>query len=58
MDENRFNSFVQMLREQEGVEEVFVLNSEGDVLFKSQDFFLTNEESKKILTAWKEKEPA
>ena len=58
MDENRFNSLVQMLQEQEGVEEVFVLNSVGDVVFKSQDFPLTNEESKKILTAWKEKEPA
>lgn len=58
MDENRFNLFVQMLQEQEGVEEVFVLNSDGEVVFKSQDFPLTNEDSKKILTAWKEKEPA
>ena len=58
MDENRFNLFVQKLREQEGVEEVFLLNSDGEVIFKSQDFPLTHEESKKILTAWKEKEPA
>jgi len=58
MEEHRFNNLVNALHEYEGVEEVFLLNSEGDIVFKSGDFPLTNEEAKGILNAWKTKEPA
>lgn len=58
MEEQKFHSLVEALREQEGIEEIFLLNSEGDIAYKSGDFPLTNEEAKAILTAWKTKEPA
>ncbi|MFX1600526.1 MAG: hypothetical protein ACFFB6_08010 [Promethearchaeota archaeon] len=56
MEEQRFNHLVNALNEYEGVEEIFLLNNEGDILFKSWDFSLTNQEAKAILTAWKTKE--
>ena len=46
------------LREFEGMEEIFVLDSNGNILFKSEDFQLSNEEAKAILKAWREKESA
>ncbi|MHA2180435.1 MAG: hypothetical protein ACXAAH_03320 [Promethearchaeota archaeon] len=58
MEEQKFGSLVEALREQEGIEEIFLLNSEGDIVYKSGEFQLTNEEAKAILTAWKTKEPA
>ncbi|MHA2009754.1 MAG: hypothetical protein ACXABO_06595 [Promethearchaeota archaeon] len=58
MEEQKFNSLVSALNEQEGIEEVFLLNSEGDIVYKSGDFQLDNDEAKAILTAWKTKEPA
>ena len=58
MEEQRFQVLVNALEEQEGVEEIFLLNSEGEVIYKSGDFKLSNDESKAILTAWKTKEPA
>jgi hypothetical protein len=58
MEEQRFNHLVNALNEYEGVEEIFLLNGEGDIIFKSGDFSLTNEEAKAILNAWKTKEPA
>ncbi|MBY8983460.1 MAG: hypothetical protein KGD65_00170 [Candidatus Lokiarchaeota archaeon] len=58
MEEQKFHSLVEALREQEGIEEIFLLNSEGDITYKSGDFQLTNEDAKAILTAWKTKEPA
>lgn len=58
MEEQRFNDLVEALNEYEGVEEVFLLNNEGDIVFKSGDFPLSNEEAKAILNAWKTKEPA
>ncbi|MFX0104505.1 MAG: hypothetical protein ACFE75_03330 [Candidatus Hodarchaeota archaeon] len=58
MEEQRFTHLVNALNEYEGVEEVFLLNKEGDILFKSDDFPLTREEAKTILNAWKTKEPA
>ena len=58
MEEQKFHSLVEALREQEGIEEIFLLNSEGDITYKSGDFQLTNEDAKTILTAWKTKEPA
>ena len=58
MEEQRFQVLVKALEEQEGVEEIFLLNSDGEVVYKSGDFQLSNEEAKAILTAWKTKEPA
>ncbi|MFX1391422.1 MAG: hypothetical protein ACFE9Z_15260 [Promethearchaeota archaeon] len=58
MEEQRFNHLVNALNEYEGVEEIFLLNTEGDIIFKSGDFPLTTDESKALLKAWKEKEPA
>ena len=58
MGEQRFNHLVNALNEFEGVEEVFLLNNVGDILFKSGDFPLTSEEAKGILNAWKAKEPS
>ena len=56
MEEQRFTHLVNALNEYEGVEEVFLLNSDGDIVFKSGDFPLTSEETKGILNAWKTKE--
>ena len=58
MEEQRFQVLVKALEEQEGVEEIFLLNSDGEVVYKSGDFQLSNEEAKAILTSWKTKEPA
>lgn len=58
MEEQRFQVLVKALQEQEGVEEIFLLNSEGEVVYKSEDFQLSNEEAGALLTAWKTKEPA
>lgn len=58
MEEQKFHSLVEALRAQEGVEETFLLNSEGDIVYKSGDFELSSEEAKAILSAWKTKEPA
>lgn len=58
MEQQRFNDLVKALNEYEGVEEIFLLNNEGEIVFKSGDFPLSNEESKAILNAWKTKEPA
>ncbi|MFX0007942.1 MAG: hypothetical protein ACFFA7_08105 [Promethearchaeota archaeon] len=58
MEEQRFNDLVEALHEYDGVEEVFLLNKEGNIVFKSGDFPLPSEEAKGILNAWKTKEPA
>ena len=58
MEEQRFNNLIEALNEYEGVEEVFLLNNEGDIVFKSGDFPLSSEEAKEILNAWKTKEAA
>ncbi|MFX1324110.1 MAG: hypothetical protein ACFE8N_04075 [Promethearchaeota archaeon] len=58
MEEPRFHTLVKALNEQEGVEEIFLLNKEGDIIYKSGDFQLINEEAKALLTAWRTNEPA
>ncbi len=58
MEEQRFQVLVKALEEQEGVEEIFLLNSDGEVVYKSGDFQLSNEDANAILTSWKTKEPA
>ncbi|MGV9171209.1 MAG: hypothetical protein ACOC44_15685 [Promethearchaeia archaeon] len=58
MDEQEFREMCEALNEYDGVKEAFLLNNEGNVLFKSNSFELSNEESCAILKAWKEKKPA
>ena len=58
MEEQRFFRIVDQIKEFEGVEEVFLLNKDGAVIYKSHDFSLSLEEAKNILTAWKNKESA
>lgn len=58
MEEPRFHALVNALNEEEGVEEIFLLNKAGDIIYKSGDFHLTNEEAKALLTAWRTNEPA
>ncbi|MFX1256466.1 MAG: hypothetical protein ACFFAN_01280 [Promethearchaeota archaeon] len=56
MNKQKFNRIINDLNEYKGVEEAFLLNPEGEVVFKSSEFPLTDEESKAILKAWKEGE--
>ena len=58
MEQQRFDYLVNELHEFEGMEEIFVLDSDGNVLFKSEEFQLSSEEAKAMLKAWKEKESA
>ena len=59
MDEQRFTQLVEQLNEYEGVEEVFLINNEGEIVFKSTSIApLTAEEAKALLKSWKEKEPS
>ena len=58
MEQQRFDSLVESIHEHEGVEEIFLLNKEGDVLYKNIDFPLSNEDTQAMLNAWKSKETA
>ena len=58
MDEAKFNEILEGLNEHDGLEEAWLLNPDGEVLFKNKDFELSLEESKALLKAWKEKEGA
>ncbi len=58
MEQQHFDYLVNELREFEGMEEIFALDSKGNILFKSEDFQLSSEEAKAILKAWREKESA
>ena len=58
MSEEKFNQYVEAIKEFDGVEEVFLLDGEGEIVRKSTDFSMTSEESKALLTAWKEKQPS
>lgn len=58
MEQQRFNYLVEELRKYDGTEEIFLLDSNGEILFKSEEFSLSNEGAKAMLVAWKQKEPA
>ena len=58
MDEQRFNRLVERFKEFEGVEEVFLLNKNGEIIHKSHNFSLNPDEAQALLTAWKEKKSA
>ncbi|GAI85400.1 unnamed protein product [marine sediment metagenome] len=58
MEQQRFNYLVEELRKYDGTEEIFLLDSNGEIVFKSEEFSLSNEEAKAMLVAWRQKEPA
>ena len=58
MEEQRFYHLVDQLKEFEGVEEAFLLNKDGALIYQSHDFPLDPDEAKAMLIAWKEKQPA
>ena len=58
MDQEKFNRVVDGLNEYEGVKDVYLLNDQGEVIYKSGITEMTNKEGKSILKAWKEKEPS
>ena len=58
MEEQRFKDLVNDLNEFEGVEEMFLLDSDGNIVFKDSDFELDPEEAKALLSSWKEKGPS
>ena len=58
MELQRFNFLKKELMAYDGMEEIFVLSLDGEILFKSEEFQLSDEEAKAILKAWKENEPA
>ncbi|MHA1291918.1 MAG: profilin family protein [Promethearchaeota archaeon] len=58
MDEKKFNSIVNELKENEGVQEVFLLDNTGQIIYKSDNFNLDLEEAKNLLNDWKNKQGA
>lgn len=58
MDENKFNEAASELKENEAVDEVFLLDKDGNIKFKSGEFSLSDEEAKGIIKTWTEKENA
>ena len=58
MDEQKFNRIVTDLNEFEGVQEVHLLNEEGNIIFKSGEYSINDKESIKLLYSWKNKESA
>ena len=58
MDEQKFNEASSELKNNEAVEEVFLLDKEGNVKFKSGDFELSPEEAVGIIKTWTQKENA
>ena len=53
MEENRFKFIVDKLKEQEGVEGIFILDNEGRLKFKFGELDLSQEDVSPIFEAWK-----
>ncbi|MFX1276649.1 MAG: profilin family protein [Promethearchaeota archaeon] len=58
MDEQKFNEASSELKENEAVDEVFLLDKDGNIKFKSGDFTLSDDEAKGIIKTWTQKENA
>ncbi len=58
MDEQKFNEVSKELKNNEAVEEIFLLDKEGNIKYKSGDFNLSTEEAKGIIKTWTDKENA
>ena len=55
MDEQKFKEVVTELKENEAIEEIFLLDKDGNIKFKSEEFELSETEAKDIIKAWTEK---
>lgn len=56
MNESKFNKLVDKLKkEYDEIKEIFLLDSSGNIIFKSENFDLSEIEAKEILTSWKHK---
>ncbi|MFX1381274.1 MAG: hypothetical protein ACFFBP_02445 [Promethearchaeota archaeon] len=58
MDEQKFNEASSELKENEAVDEVFLLDKDGNIKFKSGDCTLSDDEAKGIIKTWTQKENA
>ena len=58
MDEKKFNRIVNDLQQYEGVEEVYLLNDEGKILFQEGELEFLLVEAKKLLSDWNNKDKA
>ena len=56
MDEEKFNRIVEDLNEYRGLEEVFLLSSDGDVIFIHGNYVISPEEARNLLNSWKNQE--
>lgn len=56
MNESKFIQLVDKLKEEyDEIKEIFLLDSLGNIIFKSENFSLSENEAKEILNAWKNK---
>ena len=58
MDEQKFNEASKELKINEAIEEIFLLDKEGNIKFKAGNFDLSPEEAKGIIKTWTQKENA
>jgi len=58
LDEKKFNRIVNDLQQYEGVEEVYLLNDEGKILFQEGELEFSLVEAKKLLSDWNNKDKA
>ena len=58
MDEQKFNEASKELKINEAIEEIFLLDKEGNIKFKFGDFELSADEAKGIIKTWTQKENA
>ena len=56
MNQEKFKEIIEGMHEYQGLVSLYLLNSEGDTIFKFGETQLQNHEGKSILKAWKEKE--
>ena len=55
MDKIKFEEAVSELKENEAVEEVFLMDKDGNIKFKSEEFTISEEEARGIIATWREK---
>ena len=58
MNQDKFNQALDDLKNYKGLTEVFLLDSQGKVVYKYGGVELTDQEGEAILKAWKNKEPS
>ena len=58
LDKKKFNRIVNDLKEYEGLEEVYLINDEGEILFQEGTLEFLSDEAKQLLSKWKNKDKA